>query len=65
MSTFAELGVPADLLGILSRAGIIDPFPIQAATIPDALAGRVSSVAAPHRLGQDPRLWDPNHGHSA
>ena len=38
--TFAELGVPSTLVRELSRQGIEHPFPIQAATIPDALAGR-------------------------
>ncbi len=37
---FAVLGVPARLVERLARDGIVDPFPIQAATIPDALAGR-------------------------
>jgi superfamily II DNA/RNA helicase len=37
---FAALGLPEVLVERLSRDGIIDPFPIQAATIPDALAGR-------------------------
>jgi superfamily II DNA/RNA helicase len=38
--SFAELGVPAALTGVLADAGISAPFPIQAATLPDALAGR-------------------------
>ena len=37
---FAELGVPANLVAALGAEGISKPFPIQAATIPDALAGR-------------------------
>ncbi|AGZ38579.1 putative DEAD/DEAH box helicase [Actinoplanes friuliensis DSM 7358] len=40
MPTFAELGVPAELVRVLSREGITTPFEIQAATMPDALAGR-------------------------
>src|SRR5207302_8969379 len=36
---FADLGVPAPLLAALSEAGITAPFPIQAAALPDALAG--------------------------
>ncbi|MEU8232325.1 DEAD/DEAH box helicase [Actinoplanes sp. NPDC048967] len=40
MPTFAELGIPAELVRVLSREGIIAPFEIQAATMPDALAGR-------------------------
>ncbi|MEU4218461.1 DEAD/DEAH box helicase [Actinoplanes sp. NPDC026623] len=38
--SFAELGVPAELVRVLSREGINTPFEIQAATMPDALAGR-------------------------
>jgi superfamily II DNA/RNA helicase len=38
--TFAGLGLPADLVTALSREGINEPFPIQALTIRDALAGR-------------------------
>jgi superfamily II DNA/RNA helicase len=38
--TFAELGVPAPLVDALAAAGITAPFPIQAATLPDSLAGR-------------------------
>ena len=37
---FAALGLPAALVERLARDGITTPFPIQAATIPDALAGR-------------------------
>ena len=40
LPSFAELGLPADLVAALVRRGIDAPFPIQAATIPDALAGR-------------------------
>jgi superfamily II DNA/RNA helicase len=39
-ATFADLGVPRRLVETLHRAGIKAPFPIQAATIPDAIAGR-------------------------
>ncbi len=38
--TFAGLGLPDVLVRALSRTGITTPFAIQAATIPDALAGR-------------------------
>ena len=37
---FAALGVPDALVERLARDGITEPFPIQAATIPDALAGK-------------------------
>ena len=39
-SSFAAMGLPDDLVGALAAQGIVEPFPIQAATIPDALAGR-------------------------
>jgi superfamily II DNA/RNA helicase len=38
--TFAQLEIPKPLLQILEEAGVRTAFPIQAATIPDALAGR-------------------------
>src|ERR1700720_2725314 len=38
--TFASLGVPAPLVQVLAEDGITNPFPVQAATLPDALAGR-------------------------
>lgn len=38
--TFAALGVPARLSSILEQQGITTPTPIQAATLPDSLAGR-------------------------
>jgi len=37
--TFADLGVPASLAAVLAEDGITVPFPIQAAVLPDALAG--------------------------
>ncbi|GGD09385.1 DEAD/DEAH box helicase [Nocardioides daphniae] len=37
---FAELGVPSVLSAILAEQGITAPTPIQAATLPDSLAGR-------------------------
>ncbi|MGZ4743933.1 MAG: DEAD/DEAH box helicase [Oryzihumus sp.] len=37
---FAALGLPAPIVARLARDGITAPFPIQAATIPDALAGK-------------------------
>jgi superfamily II DNA/RNA helicase len=39
-TTFAELGVPAPLVEVLTASGITAPFPIQVATLPDTLAGR-------------------------
>ncbi|MFB9334240.1 DEAD/DEAH box helicase [Actinoplanes octamycinicus] len=40
LTSFIELGVPAVLSGALAELGITTPFPIQAATLPDSLAGR-------------------------
>ncbi|MFD0783410.1 ATP-dependent helicase, partial [Micromonospora azadirachtae] len=39
-ASFADLGVPGRLVAALEQAGISTPFPIQAATLPDSLAGR-------------------------
>ncbi len=66
---FAALGLHPDLVAALARQGIVDPFPIQAATIPDALAGRdllgrgqtgsgktmAFGLPALHRLAELPR----------
>ena len=38
-TTFSDLGVAAPLVNALSKQGILHPFPIQIATLPDALAG--------------------------
>ncbi|MFF5609733.1 DEAD/DEAH box helicase [Streptomyces cellulosae] len=38
--SFAALGLPETVLRTLDRLGARDPFPIQAATLPDALRGR-------------------------
>ncbi|MDI3312728.1 MAG: DEAD/DEAH box helicase [Mycobacterium sp.] len=38
--TFDALGVPEPLIAVLAAQGITTPFPIQADTLPDALAGR-------------------------
>ena len=52
MSTFRELGVPAELSDSLAARGIIEPFPIQAATLPDSLAGRDVCGRAPTGSGK-------------
>jgi superfamily II DNA/RNA helicase len=51
-STFPELGVSADLCTALAERGIHQAFPIQAATIADALAGRDVSGRAPTGSGK-------------
>jgi superfamily II DNA/RNA helicase len=38
--TFADLGLPEGIVRKLAQNGVTVPFPIQAATIPDALAGK-------------------------
>ena len=50
--TFAELGVPAPLCARLAELEINEPFPVQAATIPDALAGRDVCGKAPTGSGK-------------
>ncbi|PKZ42121.1 RNA helicase [Kytococcus schroeteri] len=39
-TSFDALGLPASLVAVLAEAGITTPSPIQAATLPDSLAGR-------------------------
>lgn len=39
MTTFADLGLPNAIVSVLQKQGIAEPFPIQEAAIPDALAG--------------------------
>ncbi len=51
-TTFAELGVPAPMCRILASHGIIDAFPIQAATLADGLAGRDLCGRAPTGSGK-------------
>lgn len=51
-STFADLGLPSVLSTTLAEQGITSPFPIQEATIPDALAGRDVSGRAPTGSGK-------------
>lgn len=38
--TFADFGLPDAIVSVLARRGMAAPFPIQSATLPDALAGR-------------------------
>ena len=51
-TTFADLGVPQDITDLLTRRGITEPFPIQAAVIRDAMAGRDISGRAPTGSGK-------------
>ncbi len=50
--SFASLGVPSDIVAALGRKSITEPFPIQSATIPDALAGRDVCGKAPTGSGK-------------
>ncbi|WP_343983969.1 DEAD/DEAH box helicase [Pseudonocardia aurantiaca] len=40
MPSFAELGLPEPVVRALAANGFTEPFPIQAATLPDTIAGR-------------------------
>jgi superfamily II DNA/RNA helicase len=40
LTSFADLGLPAPVLRVLTDRGITSPFPIQTASLPDSLAGR-------------------------
>ncbi len=52
MTTFDELGLPRALTASLASHDITEPFPVQAGTIPDALAGRDVSGKAPTGSGK-------------
>ena len=51
-TTFADLGLIDALVDALDEKGFTEPFPIQAATIPDALAGRDVCGRAPTGSGK-------------
>ena len=51
-TTFAALGIPEDLAEFLAELGYVTPFDVQAATLPDALAGRDISARAPTGSGK-------------
>ena len=52
MTTFARLGLPETIVHSLSKRGITEPFPVQAATIPDVMAGKDVSGKAPTGSGK-------------
>lgn len=52
MTTFADLGVPTPLVARLQSMRIESPFPIQHASIPDALAGKDILGRAPTGSGK-------------
>ena len=49
---FSDLGVPPSLSAALEQRGILSAFPIQAATLPDSLAGRDVCGNAPTGAGK-------------
>jgi superfamily II DNA/RNA helicase len=51
-TSFRDLGVPAELVGVLAEQGITAPFPIQSLTVADALAGRDLCGKAPTGSGK-------------
>ena len=51
-TSFADLGVPAPIVASLADRGITAPFPIQALTLADTLAGRDVSGKAPTGSGK-------------
>ncbi|MCZ6661353.1 MAG: DEAD/DEAH box helicase [Actinobacteria bacterium] len=51
-TTFAHLGLPNSLVQALARRDIVEPFPVQEVTIPDALAGRDVCGKAPTGSGK-------------
>ena len=72
MTTFADLGLPRPIVQVLSKQGITEPFPIQQAAIPDALAGKdvlgrgptAVQAGSPAWLGvgTHPRAGNPDPG---
>ncbi|MBO1031548.1 DEAD/DEAH box helicase [Tessaracoccus sp. SD287] len=73
---FSTLGLPDEIVAMLTKRGINEPFPIQVATIPDALAGRdvlgrartgsgktlAFSLPVVTRLSQDPEATHTQGG---
>src|SRR5579871_3865111 len=51
-SRFSDLGIPPALSKALEQRGILAAFPIQAATLPDSLAGRDVCGKAPTGSGK-------------
>lgn len=51
-TSFAQLGLPDQFVRSLAKRGITEPFPVQATTIPDSLAGRDVAAKAPTGSGK-------------
>jgi superfamily II DNA/RNA helicase len=64
-TSFADLGVPQDLAARLDADGLTDPFPIQAMTLPDALAGHDLCGRAPTGSGKTLAFALPVVAHTA
>jgi ATP-dependent RNA helicase RhlE len=52
MQSFADLGVPSNVVRALARRGISEPFPVQRLVIGDVLAGRDVLVKSPTGSGK-------------
>jgi superfamily II DNA/RNA helicase len=50
--SFSSCGVPADLAELLAKRGIHEPYPVQAATLPDALEGLDVCAQSPTGSGK-------------
>lgn len=61
--TFADLGLPEGVVRKLAQNGVSTPFPIQAATIPDALVSKdILGAAAPAPARPSPSVCRPWRG---
>jgi len=50
--SFSSIGVPADLVACLDALGLTEPYPIQSATVPEALRGRDVFAQSPTGSGK-------------
>ena len=60
--TFADLGVPGDLIAALATSGIHQPFDVQSATIPDAMAYFIEKHGRPAEAWAVPAGLGPGRG---
>lgn len=51
-TTFSDLGLSKPIVDVLQRNDILEPFPIQASSIPDAMEGRDIAARAPTGSGK-------------
>ncbi|HME03074.1 MAG TPA: DEAD/DEAH box helicase, partial [Solirubrobacteraceae bacterium] len=52
MQSFADLGVPQEIVDALARRGISDPFPVQQLVMSDVIEGRDVLVKSPTGSGK-------------